>query len=371
MLRKLDHTDVRIIAALQALGPRNMTAVAKKLDINPRTLRDRVKRLESHFSLSIFVGPYHTNMGLKKAVVLAESFPGHEKLLFDCLKANDFWIYLGPCYGMFEGCVGVYTIPKDKCSQFEEFLREIEKMGMGQKIECFWSTCFHGVSFTDKWFVSSSHKWIPDWDEWVEEVPIEETKLPYTLVDPDDFPQKADKLDVLIIKELEKDATITFAELAEKFKTSPQRVRYHFENHILKYGLLECFGASLFDRSAPDIIFMLFQFDTKEKLSKFAVSLLDKPFVQIVGKLLDQNALIVFTRLLPLDEFGAFRHQLSKLIKAEFLQCYLYAIVDVKTAQAQTISYEYFDGNTRTWVYDHKRHLTKLQSLADNHHDRT
>ncbi len=366
MPRKLDHTDINIIRALQTFGPRNMTRVARKLGIHSRTLRDRVKRLNSHFSLSIFAGPYHTNMGLKKAVVLAEAFPGREKLLLNCLKANDFWIYLGPCYGTFEGCVGVYTIAKDNCSQFEEFLHEIEKMGVSPKIEHFWSTCFHGVNFTDKWFDLSSNKWIFNWDEWIKEIPTEGTKLPYTLIDPDDFPQKADKLDVLIIKELEKDATITFTELAEKFGTSPQRIKYHFENHILKYGLLECFGVSLFLRAGPDIIFLLFRFDTREKLSKFAVSLLDKPFVHIVGKLLAQNALIAFTRFLPPEEFRKLRQKLSKLIEIGFLQWYSYAIIDIKTAQTQTISYEYFDENTRAWIYDHKRHLEKLQSLVSN-----
>lgn len=367
MPRKLDHTDIKIIKALDAFGPRNMTAVARKLGMHPRTLRDRVKRLESHFSLHLSVGIYHTNMGLKKAVVWAESIPGREKLLFDCLKANGFWIYLGPCYGMFEGYVGVFTIPKGHHSEFEYFLHEIERLAVAKKIQYFWSTCFHGVNFTDKWFNVSSQEWIFQWDEWFDEIPTKATKLPYTLVDPDDFPQKADKLDVLILKEMEKNAAITFAELSEVLGTSLQRISYHYKNHILKYGLLECFGATLFGRACPNIKFILLRFDAQEKLAKFAVSLLDKPFVDSVGKLLGQNALIIFTRLLDFEEFKKLKKKLSKLIQTGFLESYSYAIIDSKTAARQTISYEYFDENIRAWIYSHKRHLKKLQSLVNNH----
>lgn len=364
MPKKLDYTDIYIIRALETLGPRNMTAIARKLGMHPRTLRDRVKRLKSHFFLELLTGLYHTNIGLKKAVVLAEAIPGRETVLLDCLSANDFWIYLGPCYGMFDGCVGVFTIPKDHCSQFDNFLHEIEKIGAARKIRHFWSTCFHGVSFTDKWFDSSSQKWIFKWEEWIREIPKKGTELPYTLLDPHDFPQKADKLDVLILKELEKNPEITFAKLGEVLEASPQKIHYHYKNHILKNGLVECYGATLFGRECPDIKFMLFRFDDREKLAKFAVSLLDKPFVDIVGKLLGHNALIIFSRLLDFEEFRKFRERLSKLIKTGFLQGYSYAIINSKAAKHQTFSYEYFDENKRSWIYDHEKHLDNLRSLV-------
>ncbi len=366
MPTKLDLTDVKIVSALSTFGPRNMTSVARKLGIHPRTFRYRVEHLKSHFSLHLSVGIYHTNIGLKKAVVLAESIPGCEKLLLACLKANDFWIHLGPCYGMFDGYMGVFTIPKDHCSEFEDFLREIERMA-ARKIEHFWSTCFHGINFTDKWFDSSSQNWFFNWNEWIEEIPTMGTKRPYTLVDPDDFPQKADKLDVLILKELEKDATIAFAELAEKFGTSLERIRYHFKKHILKHGLLEGFTATLFGRACPNQKFILLRFDTEEKLAKFSMSLLDKPFVHSVGKILDQNALFFFTRLLDFEEFRELKGELSKLIEIGFLESYSYAIIDAKTARRQTISYEYFDEKAREWIYSHEMHLNKLQSLVNNH----
>jgi hypothetical protein len=68
------------------------------------------------------VNIYHTNLGLKKAVVLAEAISGYEDLLFKCLQQNGFWIAIARCYGMFEGCVSVFTIPKTHRSEFEQFL---------------------------------------------------------------------------------------------------------------------------------------------------------------------------------------------------------------------------------------------------------
>ena len=93
-------------------------------------------------------------------------------------------------------------------------------------------------------------------------------------------------------------------------------------------------------------------------MAKFASSLLDKPFVYSLGKIMGENGLIAHIYL-PREEFRKFIEALSKLIKRGFLDTYEYLIEDYAKSQAQTISFEYFkDG---VWIYDHKRHLENLK----------
>jgi len=365
MTKKLDFTDLRILEGLGDYGPRNFTDVARKLGMHGETLRKRLERLQSRFFLRTHVNVYHTFLGLKKAVVFAESVPGYEDLLLESLKQNDFWIFVSRCYGTFDGCIGIFTIPKDHCDEFEKFLEEMKQLGITKNVQIFWSTCFHYVHSRCNWYDPQSKTWKFKWDEWTEEIKNERTKLPYTLVDPKEFPIRGDKLDVLMLKELEKDATISFVDLAKILKISPQLARYHYQKHIIGRGLMESFEISAFhfDRTPSDVFFFIFRFDNPEKLAKFASSLLDKSFVRGLGKILGENALFGYLYL-PRSEFRTFLNTLSKLVRDGFLESYRYVIQDMESSSRQTISYEYF--KNKSWIYDHKRHIENLRKLVKN-----
>jgi len=365
MRHTLDLLDVRIIEGLAQYGPRNMNEVAKQLRIPRGTMLSRIHRLSSLFYLRTHVSVYHTNLGLKKAVVFAEASPGNEALLFNCMKINKFYIYLTRFYGMVEGCVGVYVIPKDHCSKFEIFIQEIKKLGVAQNLRLYWSTCFHNVNRTTNWFDGVAERWTFPWDTWIDEVSTEKTDLPYTLIDPNDFPVKADETDLFIIKELEIDATTNLKTIARKVGTTLQNAHYHYKMHVLGKGLIETFQISIlpFERSLSDLFYFVFRFVSHEKLAKFARSLLDKPFVYMVGKILGENALISQVYL-PRPEFRNFVDSLSKLAYDGYLKSYDYIIQDLRPGKwsRETIPYETFKNGS--WVYDHVEYMKSLHDLV-------
>jgi len=366
MRKKLDLLDINILEGLGKYGPRNMTEVAKNLNIPRGTLLSRIKCMSSSFYLRLITNIYHTNLGLKKAVVFAKATPGCEELLFNCMQVNKFYIYLNRCYGMFEGCLGIYVIPKDHTNEFEQFIQEVKILGVAQQVKIFWSTCFHTVNRTSNWFDSTSQTWTFPWDRWIEEILVEETSLPYTLLDPEEFSVKADELDLFVIKELEQDATVTLTAIAKKIGTTLQNVHHHYQSHVIKHGLLEAFQVFIFpyDRVTSDMFFFIFKFDGADKMAKFTRSLLDKPFVYIVGKVLGENALIAQVYL-PRPEFRNFVDNLSKLVKAGFLQSYDYVIQDIRPGKwsRETIPYKFFKNGS--WVYDHNKHVKDLHNLVN------
>jgi len=366
MQDKFDLLDAKILEGLGEYGPRNITNLAKKLGMPRGTVLSRIQRMSSFFNLRMSANVYHTNLGLRKAVVFAKASPGNEELLFNCLRINKFFIYLSRCYGMFEGCLGIYVIPKKQCEKFKQFIQEIRKLGVAQDVELYWSTCFHTVNRTTNWFDGASQKWTFPWDKWIEEIPTERQDLPFTLVDPDDFPVKADETDLFILKELEKNATIDLKDIAKMLGTSLQNAHYHYKMHILKKGLVETFQITIlpFDKTVSDMFFFVFKFESHEKLTRFALSLLDKPFVYIVGKILGENA-IISQVYLPRPEFRNFVESLSKLARAGFLQSYDYVIQDLRPQKwsRETIPYQLFkDG---AWLYEHDEHMKSLHNLVN------
>jgi DNA-binding Lrp family transcriptional regulator len=363
MKTHLDLLDLQILEGIGNQGPRNLSTVAAKLGIKDATLRARLRRLKPLVYLNANV--YHTFIGLRKVCIFAKATLGKEKLLFESLKAPDFWLYVSRCYGEFEGCFALYAIPPENQTQFESLLETLKDKHLVENLEYFWSTCFHTVNPTTNWFDKQSNEWIFPWDKWVEEMKLQQTELPYSLKDPAAFPQKADYTDIFILKELEIDATISLKAIASKLDVTLQTIKYHFDNHIIKRQLLESFQVISFPfaEQESDFFFFIFTFPSEENMAKFANSLFNKPFVRSIGKIHGENGLFVQVYL-PRKEFRRLIDGLSVLINKGFLKSYRYLIQDIRFISRQTVPYKLFDNGN--WEYNQKRYLEELESLSQH-----
>lgn len=360
--RKLDAIDVKILEGLTLLGPRNLSRVANHTKLPSTTVRYRVARMLSDSILFLHLNPYYTNMGLKRALVFAEAAPGYEENLLDFLKVNDYWVFLCRIYGTYEGCGGIWTIPHDKEEEFRLFIRSLKEAGIVREAEVIWSTCFHNVSVSSRWFNSEEGGWVFKWDEWMAEIETIEGKLPHTLTEPEEWPNKADYTDMLIIKELEIDGKASLPDISKRLELPLSTVKYHFHKHVTKLGLIGGYQVEIYRFPFPlcEILFFKFEFDDYEKMAKFAISLLDKPFVINIGKVLDENALVIHA-FLPKWEFRRLISALSTLIKRGLLKRYHYVIQDMYQTWRETIPFEHFkDGE---WSYSYKEHLEKIKIL--------
>jgi len=361
MHKPFDMVDLEVLEAFATYGPRNVTEVSRKLHMPAESLRKRLNRLNSQTFLRFHANVYLANLGLRKVVVFAEAVPGYESALLDAFKINDFWTFLSRCYGMFEGCVGLFAVPDGSRSAFEHFIGELERVGLSKEAQIFWSTSFYSVQSKRKWFNPKTKTWNFDWDGWVQQIETENTDLPQVLAEPKTFPVRADEIDVFILKELEKDATVSFKRLAERLDISPQLVRYHYYNHLISGGLLEGFEVTVFHfGNDSESAFFIFSFDEEQNLVRFASSLLDKPFVKALGKILDKNQLYGYLYF-PRSELREFLGILSKLVRSGFLKDYQYAIQDFASSARETIPFQCFKKGK--WVYDHERYMNILNKF--------
>jgi DNA-binding Lrp family transcriptional regulator len=366
MKQRLDALDVRILEGLGIYGPRDLMLLADKLDLNRGTVWKRVRHLSSLHLLRLHANVYHTNLGLKKAVVVAWAVPGKEDLLFDCLCVNDYRVYISRCFGVSEGCVAVYTIPESHIPEFKEFIGEIERAEVAKSVEMVWSTCFQSVNLTSNWFDMKSETWVFPWDEWRREVAREGTELPYTLVDPKEFAMKGDAMDLFILKELEKDAAIDSVDIAKKLGTSRQVVDYHYKTHVLKRGLIENVQVNVepFDRKGmSEPVFLTLRFDDGKRLARFARSLLDKPFAHTVGKVLGEHALVAYLHFLSRKDFRSFMAALSRLVRDGLVRDYSFALLDLERTWRETVRHDLF--KDKSWVYNHEEYLEKVRELVN------
>ena len=362
MHKELTTLDIKMLRALWEIGPRNLSRVARALGIHRKTLESRIERMKAdpNFFLRMHVSVYHTNIGLRKAVIFLEATPGMEQLLFDCLPANPYWLYNCRSYGIGEGCTAVYAVPIEHCQEFEEFIHELERLGVAKNAHIYWSTCFQGGRITLNWFDQKLGKWVFSWDDWMREVQTQETDLPYTLVESKAYVNYADETDIKMLEKLEEDATRSLTEIARTIGISRQLARFHYKEHLLRKNLVEGYEVFVmrYGNSPSVMVYFTINFHDYQTFAKFARSLLDKFFVLTMGKNLGENCLIVEV-FLPPEEFRKFIEILSTMTRKKLVKGYNYAIQDLRIRRRQTISPPLFKENK--WVYNHKNYMETMK----------
>ncbi len=367
MRKLLDSLDVKILQTLCEVGPRNLSKVARTAGMSRKTLEFRIKRMQSNpqIFLRMHTAIYHTYLGLRKAVVVLDASPGMEQLLFDCLKINGFWLYVSRSYGTGEGCTAIYTVPIERCHEFEDFIQEFKRLGIAQDVRINWSTCFQGGRITSEWFDTCKENWTFRWDDWMREVEIQKTDLPYTLMESKEYPIYGDETDVRMLMKLEANATVSLSEVAKMLGISRQLAQFHYKKHLIGKNLIE--GYEIFVMRYGDtpyvMVLMTVSFYDYASFAKFARSLLNKFFVLTMGKVLGQNSLLVEV-FLPTVEFRSFMDALSVMAMKRFVKDYSCAIQDLRIRNRQTISGEYFNGSS--WNYDHVGQMEMLRDKAQS-----
>ncbi len=360
---KIDELDVKILEGLSYLGPRNFALLAEHLGMPATTLRYSVCKMLDDSILFLHINPYHTNMGLRKAVIFVEAFLGYEDLLLDCLRVNDYWLYLCRIYGPYEGWGGIWTIPNDNVDDFKLFLKSLVDLGVAKNVEINWTTCHEGIPVKSRWFNVEENRWVFNWNEWITEVENIEGELPWTVKDPEDWPIRVDYTDLLIIKELEKDGRASMTDISKNIGVPLETVKYHFREHVSKRDLIEGYQIDIvrFPPLSSELLFFKFEFDSHEKFKKFALSLHDKPFPFHIGKIVGENMLESHLYL-PKKEFRKFIKALSILIRKGLLKSYKYWIQDMFIQWRETIPYEHFENGG--WKYDIVEQLEEIATIV-------
>ncbi len=363
--KRVDRIDVDILEGLSLLGPRNLALIAEHLSMPTTTVRYRVRCMLEDSVLFLHLNPYHTYLGLKKALIFVEAVPGFEDALLECLKVNDYWLFLCRIYGPYEGCGGVWTIPMGREKEFKEFLQHLMDIEVAKSIEINWTTCHEGIPVSDRWFNANEKIWSFNWEEWIKEVQTIEGDMPWTLIEPSSWPIKVDYEDLLIIKELEIDGKATLTSISKKLNIPLEKLKYHFREHVSKGNIIEGYQVEIyrFPSLASEYLFFKFDFDSYDKLRRFALSLKDKPFPFHIGKVIGELALTTHIYL-PKWEFRKFIATLSTLIKIGALKGYRYVIQDMFQCWRETIPYQHFkDGK---WEYDIEGQKEKIKKIIES-----
>ena len=195
------------------------------------------------------------------------------------------------------------------------------------------------------------------WKEWINKInEILEAKLPqelkhYPIFKVEYEEKPADWIDVLILKELEKDAFISFKELSERIGIRTWKVKYHYDKHILAKGIIKGIRPKLLYMDITNAYTCIIIFKNEEveeyKLKKLIDFLIELPFVFAIGLSSDLK-ILTFQIAVPYDElvgFFYFKKTLKRYFNIVLEFNYHYQYFNKKT-----IPYTNYNPYTGVWV---------------------
>ena len=362
-LKMLDSTNVKILEGLGKHGPRNILALAKSIGLPPKTVTFRMKKLMKEGLLRIRTNLDYSRLGLMKAVLIAESKPGQKKKLQQVIDNLDYWTYMIRCYGKYDGYCTIFAFPAEYKKELEEYLDKAAQLEALSHYVFYHTTNFIEVVPNFDWFDFQSKSWSFQWKRWVDEVQNGSEILSRKLLDPQTYSIRVDEIDLLILKELEKDGTTKFTKLAEVVNITPQGVRYRYYKHIIGRSLLTDYEVATLPYPLPtsEMCGFIIDFENEEKLAKFVNSLQNKPFIFSYGKTIGQHSLVVHMYT-PKTEFSKLIDSMNRLTEKKLITGFLYVTFDVASFRRQTISYEFFKENK--WTYDCEKKLERLKEVT-------
>ncbi len=341
-------------------GPRNLLEIARKAKLPYTTVYNRVTKLESQGVLKTWIYPNYQKIGLSRAVVVVTPHPGKEVFAREALKVPGFWLKIARCLGDTNGYYSQHAVPTANRQDFELYLEQLLEREVIKKYRIHWlgESGFPLTNFD--YYRAKDRSWKFDWRGWLEKLTTGRTRAEpakQATSQPDSF----DKRDLVILKELTKDARTTLADLSKLLSLTLPATKYRFDKLVAR-GLVQEYVIDLLP-FAPQISKLVdLRLDFKNgSMRTFENALPDLPIVQSYSLIAGLNSMTVRVYL-PQVEVGNLFVFLSLLVSRGVLTNYSYLIIDPMTIQSQEFAYKEYKDETG-WNYNSREYMKTVDNL--------
>jgi DNA-binding Lrp family transcriptional regulator len=360
IIKQLDDTNVKILTAMWKYGPRNLLEVSRRTGIPFTSVYHRVAKLERKSKRVATLAPQVAQLGMMRVVVMVTASPGAEDRVTLALKLPNLWRSIDRCEGSYTH-LSVHYVPVKFLSQFKRYLRRLTELKLVTQCKTI-LTGEYIPNFPDFGYYNPAiNQWSFAWNKWLDGLKRKPSK---TIEDPTGYAVCADKKDLLIVKELQKNARRSFADLAPILGISLQGVKYHFDKKLIPSGIVKYYGFDVWPYPEEVSAYheILLEFPNKQAMNRF-FSLVDELFFVLgVAKVLRQNALFVRTYTLQTQVPSLFAF-LSQMARQGLLETYSSVRQSFISREAQSVSYELFEDGIG-WTFDLRKRLSELSKLA-------
>ena len=356
----LDEENTRIIRTMKLHGPRNILHIARESKLPYTTVYSRVVKLESMGVLRTWIHPNYSKLGLSLATVYATPFAGKELLAKEALRIPGYWLRFARCIGDCNGYYSQHGIPSSHQRDFELYLEQVRQRGALRSFQLFWLGEPRSTIPSFDYYDMKNKTWRFDWNQWLEL--FTKNRVAPRGKEPSKSEGGFDAKDLIILKELTKNARTTLADMSKLLSMTLPATKYRFDD-LAERGFIQDYVIDILP-FAPDISQLSelrLDFRNEGALKDAREVLVTLPFVLNVSPVNQLNSISIRIYI-PRSEITNLMTLISHLATANTLTGYHYSEIDPTTIQTQTFAYKYYDDKTG-WRYDNRAYLGSLDNL--------
>lgn len=229
--RDTSARTAELVDLISELGP-DVPEISRRLGQFKESVRYRYKEKVLGKGFSIHVLPNHEKLGLQRVVMLAEFAPIYKTYAHSILTAmNELCYVVSFERRMFRGDFLVEaSVPAEFTDAFVGLMYKLKAKGLFTSVEVVPFEWFRTVPMRTEYYDFDTGRWDFDW-----------SNLQKQSDDAGYRPSgraKFDKHDLLILKELQIDATRSFIEISGRLKENYKKLAWHYKTHVVGRGLI-------------------------------------------------------------------------------------------------------------------------------------
>jgi hypothetical protein len=300
------------------------------------------------FDLSLYF--HFSHIGLVRLLVCCEVNKAHLAEVEAAAEALNYWTYITRAHGRYEGIFAIYAFPHKQAERVNSFYGHLIEAGLIEKFELFCTGDPVPAVPDFASFDFESLSWRSLWNSWLTQIQTSSEVSLKGLSDPLTYEGEFDVLDLRLIEQFEMSGIQKFAVLGKTLGLSAQGVRYHYENHLIRRGIV----VGYLPRFLPlplemaDLYVFAVHFTDANKMAHYVSSLKGKYFIRNYSKILGRNSLTI-TMQLGRTELTSVFDCLYALSREGWVENFSYVMLDISKFKDFSIRPQnYADGN---WIY--------------------
>lgn len=226
--------EAKIVSAIGVVGPRNVAQISRMTRAHQETIRYKIKRqfVDKGFRFQADVD-YH-KLGLDLywgTIVLPADHRVPATRFFRSLNDLAYLIHFSKIIpqGHF---VALFALPENAAAGLVQFLEGLKSRLLVSEFSLDRVSAQRHKTMDPTFFDFHRARWDIDWER------VRRSKAAPLTPGGKRAKVNVDELDLLLIKELQRDARQHVSEIGRKVKISPKTLEYHYRNHIVGDGLV-------------------------------------------------------------------------------------------------------------------------------------
>ena len=363
--RNTSARTAELVNLISVIGP-DIPEIARQLDQFKESVRYRYKEKVLSKGFAVHALPNHEKLGLRRVVLILDFnslYAAYANSILTAMNELCYVVYFEK--RMFHGDFVVEaSVPSEHVRDFRDLMMKLQEKGLFKSLQVYEFDWFRAVPMKAESYDFDTGRWDFNWSAGLK-LSGDAGYRPSNKV-------KFDKYDLLILKELQTDATRSFVDVATKLKENYKKLAWHYKTHVLERGLINGYSLRWMGTSYSTLLEKaLHRKHRYQHLALLGTHLTEMERIQLMAK--SNGVPFLWNEMVGKNEYCAHFYFPTEYI-TEAYQYLTDAIsgakdrvsvmpLDQTEALSFTVSYQLFDERKKEWTLNSGELLDRFSGL--------